>query len=1515
MNQSFKLSKYALLLLLNLVLVSSVTATVDFMINPSTLSNNFTGQIVLNVTGATIADQPLRVEKWIDLNRNGSVDSDDYVVESFDLTDGQQTRIGGARNFNVPGDNDGAINGEIQCVLFYPGVAGWANKIAGHFVYRISDSQNSFAPVTHPFSVVQKVQPQGVRGQLTFSTGLPMTNTLVLLNQSYDGQVTGSITDSTGHYLLYTKPGDYYLTVVNDGLLRSASNQFTVASNHFVTANVSSTNTGIFLAGRVTDATSGEGIANVFVSAARSQVHGVFSDANGNFKIPVNSNVWQLYCDAGSLARNGYFSGDSLFLDVTNRSITNLTLSVKKATALIYGTITDDAGQAIRGIDVSAYAWPFSDYARGQSVTTNGEYRIGVGPGDWQLYLNTDEFLRRGFWPPESYRYDFISLTNETVRRNIVATRVNAHISGTVIDDLGNPVTNMLMYISSNRGTDQRYTDSNGRFNFGVVGGGWNLHASSDAAARRGYLAADKQCEVTNGGELNVTYTLRRTTARILGSIKTPSNVPLTNLFVSASTAVNGNAYEISVITDSKGRFSLNVFPGTWSVNPDSPAEFQVISPKTVSVIKTNSVQFIAQPYPHLRGHLQTSSGELLANHNFDVWLITGRETYSYSKYWFYTGTTDDLGAFDVFGEAGEWEVSIDKDPTLGLFETKTNFIVSADINNVIIEAKQGTNRISGLLQDSEGNPISGVNVEAGFYAESDPGNDDQYISTTGATDTNGYYVLRVFDTNWSVGLSCSQLLARGYGCVNFRTISIAGADVVSDFSVDALTNHLRGDLVDEVGNPITNIFLTISDPLFGFLKWQILTDTNGNFDVPIIDGSWSVAWPDGHAATNGFFGAQAVADVTEGQDYDGLHLMARRMTGFIAGSVHDEHGGFITNLLISARFISTNFIVTGKTDANGNYSLHVANGDWNVTANSNALRELDFLSPATQSVTIENATVHLDFLIQHPLPLQIVATSLPNGIVDWPYSATMLATGGVLPYKWSIASSNSLPPDLWLSSDSGVIQQIPTEAGTFNFTAIVSDAYHNTNFQSIQIIIDPNPCQYVLSTNLLYFSSQRGTNFIDVITSDTCPWYVDHDWNDWWLEFFQHPEKGTATVSIGVPDNLSSVPRIAFASIARQKVTLLQEGTLALDSIAEKRLLIFATNHLGNPEKFTMRQFRNDSYETKYDFLGSDGQVLETGTFSYGKISSHVGRLNLRPDYTFQYYQFNLEFDSHTSGFITNLSDTNFDFDVGTFVLADAGSDFNGDAKLDFLWRHDDGRLFAWSMNDRLPVSVSLLPASMSVGAQWKAVAVADINRDGSPDILWQKDDRSLSIWFMNGTNFVQGVSVQNGKPVGNGWRVVGMADLDNNGSMDFLWQHETGNVAVWLMDHYSFAFPVEARLLRPGIFVNPKWRVVGVSDFNDDGQSDLLWQHEDGWVAVWFMVGTNWLGSTYLNDGNPVSLRWRVVGTADLNQDGQKDIVWKNSDGVMAVWYMNGTTVTSKALLRNGAPVASGWYFVGPK
>jgi len=88
---------------------------------------------------------------------------------------------------------------------------------------------------------------------------------------------------------------------------------------------------------------------------------------------------------------------------------------------------------------------------------------------------------------------------------------------------------------------------------------------------------------------------------------------------------------------------------------------------------------------------------------------------------------------------------------------------------------------------------------------------------------------------------------------------------------------------------------------------------------------------------------------------------------------------------------------------------------------------------------------------------VSVATTSLPGGTVGTSYTGgTLTAAGGTLPYNWSI-TSGALPTNLNLNNSTGAITGTPTVAGTFNFTATVTDGLGQQASRPLSIVVS-NP-------------------------------------------------------------------------------------------------------------------------------------------------------------------------------------------------------------------------------------------------------------------------------------------------------------------------------------------------------------------------------------------------------------------------------------------------------------------------
>lgn len=112
-----------------------------------------------------------------------------------------------------------------------------------------------------------------------------------------------------------------------------------------------------------------------------------------------------------------------------------------------------------------------------------------------------------------------------------------------------------------------------------------------------------------------------------------------------------------------------------------------------------------------------------------------------------------------------------------------------------------------------------------------------------------------------------------------------------------------------------------------------------------------------------------------------------------------------------------------------------------------------------------------------------VSTNSLPQGAIGTAYAVALAASGGTPPYIWSV--SGTLPPGL-VMSPGGVISGTPTQAGTFNFDAQVTDAANQSGTKAFSIVItapalsitttSPLPRGTVGQPYRLTFSAANGT-------------------------------------------------------------------------------------------------------------------------------------------------------------------------------------------------------------------------------------------------------------------------------------------------------------------------------------------------------------------------------------------------------------------------------------------------------
>jgi hypothetical protein len=258
---------------------------------------------------------------------------------------------------------------------------------------------------------------------------------------------------------------------------------------------------------------------------------------------------------------------------------------------------------------------------------------------------------------------------------------------------------------------------------------------------------------------------------------------------------------------------------------------------------------------------------------------------------------------------------------------------------------------------------------------------------------------------------------------------------------------------------------------------------------------------------------------------------------------------------------------------------------------------------------------------------------------------------------------------------------------------------------------------------------------------------------------------------------------------------------------------------------------------------------------------------------------------------------------------------DFNADLRPDLIWMNTANRQLAmWNLGggengERARDGGYLSSPPVPIG--WRVAGVGDLDGDGQSDLVLQSDTGYLGVWFFNGPSFRGGTLLTPNQVGDPNWQIRAVADLNHDGHPDLIWQYTpTGQVAFWLMNGTNAVGYVIPNVPAPG----GDWEIVGTGDSNSEADRDIFWQRRStGDLAIWWMNGTAFNSGAVLRV--QPGAQWRAVAVTDLDGDALSDIVLQNtSTGELGAWYLNVTTPKFGVMLVPST-AGAGWSLVGPR
>jgi uncharacterized GH25 family protein len=847
-----------------------------------------------------------------------------------------------------------------------------------------------------------------VTGTLTDVNGHPLSSAYGLEAEATIGELTyythGALSSSgNGTYSLGLVNGNWTFYVTGPSATNIQQTTLDITGNQ--TLNLAPPTPTAFLNGTVTDngtAVAGLSITAYDVDGGGAQFNDQFttaSAANGTFSLGVIAGNWAL----------SFYSSDpnqilpdysSVYALANGANITGIAVPVLEATGQISGTVLAPNSQPIAEAYVSANATINGvTYNVSSSTDDNGNYSLPVANGAWQVSVSPNGFLNP---LPQTV---VVTGANQTANFTAPAT---AYLEGAVTDN-GTAVAGVTIEAYDQYSDDVQATSAaDGTFSLGVIAGYWTLYSYSSSIGSNLILPGDSYYTVTNGANItNISILTLTSSEQIAGTVLANGQPIPTG--VSGDATINGVNYSVYDATDSNGNYSLGVANGTWEVYA-YPTGYLSPTPEQLVVNGANqTANFTVPVTAYLEGAVTANGGP-----------VAGVTIYAEDANYDYVSTTSATdGTFSLGVIAGNWTLSFyDYESDVILPTSTFSYPVTDGVNitNIVIPVLEANETISGVIVDTLNQPIT---TQPEVTANATINNLTYTVSASAGGAGN--YSLGVGNGAWQVSVSTES----GVNPTP-QNVTVNGANQTANFTVP-FTAYLEGVVTDN-GAPVAGVTIEAEDENYDYV--QTASAANGTFNLGVIAGNWTLYF--GSSDPNVILPATAYAyTVTDGANITNISIPVLETNETISGTIFDADGQPLATsagATATATLNGTTYTVSGDTGyvsvggatvSNGNYSLGVANGTWQVSVSTQS-----GVNPLAQNVVVNGANQTANFTVPTTAALLGVVTDngspvagVTIGAEDENYDyvqTTSAANGtfdlGVIGGNWTLYLSSSDP-------------------------------------------------------------------------------------------------------------------------------------------------------------------------------------------------------------------------------------------------------------------------------------------------------------------------------------------------------------------------------------------------------------------------------------------------------------------------------------------------------------------------
>jgi hypothetical protein len=152
---------------------------------------------------------------------------------------------------------------------------------------------------------------------------------------------------------------------------------------------------------------------------------------------------------------------------------------------------------------------------------------------------------------------------------------------------------------------------------------------------------------------------------------------------------------------------------------------------------------------------------------------------------------------------------------------------------------------------------------------------------------------------------------------------------------------------------------------------------------------------------------------------------------------------------------------------------------------------------------------------------------------------------------------------------------------------------------------------------------------------------------------------------------------------------------------------------------------------------------------------------------------------------------------------------------------------------------------------------------------------------------------------------KFVGASDFDGNGQADLVWQNG-GSAVLWVDNGQNFVQQAISNGAMGG-----EWTADGIGH-SAQGTKEIFWDNGHGGnIAIWEVNGTSLVGAA--TPAGHMGSEWSVVAEGTFSGTGNTDVLWQSTSGSVAIWTMNGENLSGAAVVAPTAQSSSRAVAVG--